>query len=187
MNAQPATSRLLLCSLADFVRQAVSGYPFPSPDGPWLDCRVFLHGLPEEQDAGTYPFVVVRWAEGMVESEPDGQTILTDTVALLLGVHAPRAQAEAGLLCAELMDVLRRSIWKRRILAGRFELVEPLKCGIPGQKQQIHRFHMATMELVWNYVWPPKALEEAGQSQLTGAGAAVDSYSIPPLKENNII
>lgn len=187
MDTRPATSRLLLCELADFVRKSARNYHFPSPDGSCLDCRVFLHGLPEDQDADTYPFVVIRWVEGTVESEPDGQTILTDTVALLLGVHAPRAQAEAGLLCAELMDVLRRSIWKRRVLAGRFELVEPLRCAIPGQQQQVHRFHMATMETVWDYVWPPKALEEAGQSQLMSAGAEVDSYSIPPLRENHII
>ena len=170
--AHPPTSRLLLTELAAFVREAVAGYPFPGPSGAWLDCHVYLHGLPDEQDSETYPFVIVRWLTGEVQSEPDAKTVLTDTVVLALGVHAPRSQAEAGLLCAELLDCLRRALWKKRLLASRFELVEPLKAALPGLKQQIHRFHMATLETVWNYVWPPQSLREAGQSQLAGIGGA---------------
>lgn len=185
MDTRPASSRLLLCELANFVGSSLKGYPFPSPDGAWLDCRVFLHGLPDEQEAGTYPFIVIRWVEGTVESEADSQTILTETVALLLGVHAPRAQAEAGLLCAELMDALRRSLWKKRLLADRFQLIEPLRSSIPSQQQQEHRFHMATMETVWNYVWPPKALEEAGRKQIKNNYPA-RSYSVPSLEEHHL-
>ncbi len=183
--AQASTSRLLLCELADFIRQGVAGYPFPDPSGGMLDCRVYLHGAPEDQDDNVYPFVIIRWLEGDVESMDDGQTILRDTVGLVLGVHSPHSQAEAGLLCAELLDCLRRMIWKKRLLAQRFELVEPLRASIPGIKQEVHRFHMATIETVWNYVWPPKALEEAGMSQMKTIAPA-SSYSREILEQNSI-
>lgn len=183
---QPATSRLLLTALADFVRQTAKDYPFPSPDGAWLDCRVFLHGTPEDQEDKVFPFVIIRWVEGSVESMEDAATILRDTVALMLGVHSPRSQAEAGLLLAELLDLLRRALWKQRILARRFQLVEPLQAQIPGLQQRVHQFHMATIETVWDYVWPPKALEEAGISQLAHGGGLVDSYSREILEDHNL-
>lgn len=155
-----ATSRLLLTSLYDFLKETVKGYPFPDPSGKWQDCRVFLHGLPEEQDTETYPFVILRWTDGEISSREDGATIVQDTVALILGVNAPRAQAEAGLLCAELLDVLRYAFWNKRIIASRFELVEPLRAAMPGPEREIHNFHMATIDTVWNYVWPAKAQAE---------------------------
>lgn len=186
MPVQPPTSRQLLTELVKFVRDTVKGYPFPDPSGAWLDCRVYLHGLPEEQEDGIYPFVLVRWAEGEVQSDQDARTSLRDNVILALGVHAPRSQAEAGLLCAELMDVLRRALWKKRILSGRFELVEPLKSAMPGIQQQVHRFHMATIETVWDYVWPPKALEEAGESQNRNING-VNAYSVPQLEGAGIL
>lgn len=157
---RPSTTRLLLAELCAFVEDTVRGYPFPSAEGAPLDCRVFLHGLPEEQDAGTWPFIICRWLNGEVASETDGKTALTDTVALILGVHAPSSQAEAGLLLAELLDVLRASLWRQRLLAGRFELSEPLRATIPDPRQQVHKFHLATLETTWNYVWPPKAQAE---------------------------
>ncbi len=177
MCAQVATSRLVLESLALFVRDVVKDYPFPSPQGSARDCQVFLHGLPDEQETETYPFVIVRWLEGEIASEEDAKTVLKDTVMLALGIHNPHSQAEAGTLLAELMDCLRRAIWKKRILANRFELVEPLRSQIIEQQRQQHRFHLATIETVWNYTWPPKALEEAGQSQLRTVSMSVDSYS----------
>lgn len=159
---QPATCRLLLTSLCAFVERTLSGYPFPSPDAPCEDCRVFLHGLPEAQDAGTWPFVICRLVEGELASEADGKTVLTDTVALILGVHAPASQAQAGLLLAELMDALRAALWRERLLAGRFELQEPVRARVADMEQKVHKFHLATLETTWNYVWPPK-----GQAGLT--------------------
>lgn len=153
---QPATSRLLLNALGDFVGVTVHDYPFPSPDGACEDCRVFQHGLPEDQDAGTWPFIVCRWTDGEVVSESDGKTTLTDTVALILGVHSPASQAQAGLLLAELLDLLRAALWRQRILAGRFEHQEPLRARVADMERQVHKFHLATLETTWNYVWPPK-------------------------------
>ena len=164
------TLRNLLLDLTGFVSEIVKDYPFPSPDGEWMDCRVFLHGLPENQDDGTYPFVLVRWQEGNIESMEDSKTVLRDTVALVLGVHSPKNQEQAGLLCAELMDCLRRAIWKKRILANSFELVEPLRSTMPEADRQQHRFHMAILETVWNYTWPPKALDDVSISKICGAG-----------------
>lgn len=171
------TLRKLLLALSVFVTDTVHNYPFPAPDGKMIDCRVFLHGLPENQEEGTYPFVIVRWQEGDIESMEDSKTVLRDTVALILGVHSPRNQEEAGILCAELMDVLRRAIWKQRILANCFQLVEPLRSIMPDADRQQHHYHMAAIETVWNYTWPPKALEEAGQSQLRSSSMSIDSYS----------
>lgn len=162
----------MLESLVDFVRQAMTDYSFPSPQGNEKDCQVFLHGLPEDQDAETHPFVIVRWLEGEIVSQEDARTVLRDTVILVLGVHSPKSQARAGILLAEMIDCLRRALWKKRLLAKRFELEEPLKVSIPDLKQRIHRFHLATVETTWNYVWPPQSLREAGQSQLAGIGGA---------------
>lgn len=154
------TSRLLLTELTALVRRAVAGYSFPAPEGGQRDARVFLHGLPEEPGDAVYPFVLVRWVEGEVSSEADHKVALEDTVGLALGVHSPHSQEEAGLLTADLLDCLRRAIWRQRLLAGRFELVEPLKASIPVPKQRWHTYHMATLETVWNYNWPPKGLAE---------------------------
>lgn len=180
MNSQAATLRLLLCELHSFLLAEVKNYSFPSPEGKWLDCRVYLHGLPEEQDDTVYPFVLIRWLEGEVDIDEDGGTSVRDIIALVLGVHSPRAHAEAGLLMAELVDSLRRSLWRTQLLAGRFSLQEPLRVTTPGlQRQQMHRFHMATIETVWQYVWPPKTLAQAGMSQLGNSAMRVDSCSAP--------
>lgn len=157
---QPATCRLLLSELCAFVEETVAGYPFPSPDGLVQDCRVFLHGLPEDQDSGTWPFIVCRFVDGEVSSEPDGKTTLKDTVALILGVHSPLSQEQAGLLLAELLDLLRAALWRERLLAGRFELEEPVRARVADMEHKVHRFHLATLETTWNYVWPPKAQAE---------------------------
>ncbi|MBQ3059608.1 MAG: hypothetical protein IJD16_04755 [Desulfovibrio sp.] len=154
------TSRRLLEELVAFVREAVADYAFPAPDGESRDVQVFLHGLPEGEEDTTYPFVLVRWVEGHINSEPDHKTVLHDTVALVLGVYSPTSQEEAGLLTAELLDCLRRALWKQRLLARMFELEEPLRCAIPQPGQRWHEYHMATIETVWNYVWPPKGLAE---------------------------
>ncbi len=183
MFAQPATSRLLLTSLCEFVERSLADYEFPDPAGACHDCRVFLYGLPANLEEECYPFVIVRWLEGKIESLIDAQTILTDTVALALGVYAPKSQAQAGILCAELLDVLRRALWKERLLARRFELVEPLLAAIPEPGRQIHQYHLATIQTVWNYSWPPKAQEMAGLSQLARGPAAVDSYGEKELAD----
>ena len=83
--------------------------------------QVFLHGLPEGQQEGCYPFVIVRWIEGQIELEPDHKTVLHDSVGLALGVYSPVDQEQAGLLLAEMLDCLRRQIWKTRLLAERFD------------------------------------------------------------------
>lgn len=159
---QPATACLLLTELCNFLVETVRDYPFPSPEGPVQDCRVFWHGLPEEQEAGTWPFIVCRFVDGEVTSEADGKTVLKDTVALILGVHSPASQKQAGLLLAELVDLLRAVLWRKRLLAGRFELEEPLRARVADMEQKVHKFHLATLETTWNYVWPPK-----GQVELT--------------------
>ena len=117
------TSRLLLTCLVKLVQEAFVDYPFPAPQGGGMQpVQVFLHGLPERQQEGCYPFVIVRWIEGQVELEPDHKTMLHDTVGLALGVYSPADQEQAGLLLAEMLDCLRRQLWKTRLLAERFEL-----------------------------------------------------------------
>lgn len=180
---KPPTSALLVTELYAFTRTAVADYPFPDPSGKMADCRVFLHGLPDGQDVDTWPFVIVRWLEGEISSEPDAETLCHDTTLLLLGVNSPKSQAEAGILCAELLDCLRYSLWQKRILASRFELQEPLRSSFPEPGRQQHRFHIATIETVWNYAWPPKALNEAGISQLQGGNIEAAAYSAGELEK----
>lgn len=155
-----ATTRLLLKEICSAVREALADYPFPAPDGSWSDTRVFLHGLPQEQGDACYPFVIVRWISGSIESETAQVTRLRETVGLALGIHSPETQEQAGILLAELLDCLRRYFWKGRVLAGRFELEEPVKAEIPTPRQRWNEYHLATMETVWNYVWPSRGLEE---------------------------
>nr|DAG10446.1 MAG TPA: tail completion protein [Caudoviricetes sp.] len=155
-----ATTRLLLKEICAAVREALAGYPFPAPDGSWGDVRVFLHGLPQEQGDACYPFVIVRWISGSMEEETAQVTRLRETVGLALGVYASKTQEQAGILLAELLDCLRRSLWKGRILAGRFELEEPVKAEIPTPRTRWNEYHLATIETVWNYVWPSRGLEE---------------------------
>lgn len=158
------TSRILLRELAHWLEQVTRGYAFPAPEGGERDARVYLHALPDGQpgteESPSYPFVVVRWMEGTVQSESDAKTVLKDTVGLALGVHSPRSQEEAGLCLAELVDLLRRELWTLRLLAGRFELEEPIRASIPEPKRKWNQFHLATIETVWNYTWPPRAWAE---------------------------
>lgn len=158
---RPPTSRLLLCELAAYLKRELADYSFPGPSGDSRDAKVFLHDLPEEQEAETWPFVIVRWLEGEVANE-DGATRLTDTVELVLGVYSPNEPAETGLLLAELLDILRRSIWKCRILASRFEQVEPLKASAVEPERRVHQYQLAAIRTVWSYVWPSRE-----QAQLT--------------------
>lgn len=155
------TSRLLLTCLVKLVQEAFADYPFPAPRGEGMQpVQVFLHGLPEGQQEGCYPFVIVRWIEGQIELEPDHKTVLHDSVGLALGVYSPVDQEQAGLLLAEMLDCLRRQLWKTRLLAERFELEGELKASIPTPKQRWHQYHLATLECVWNYTWPPRGLDE---------------------------
>ena len=74
------TSRLLLTCLVELVREAFADYPFPAPRGEGMQpVQVFLHGLPEGQQEGCYPFVIVRWIEGQVELEPWSRCTTTGT------------------------------------------------------------------------------------------------------------
>ena len=151
-----ATTRLLLKEICAAVREALADYPFPAPDGSWSDVRVFLHGLPQEQGDACYPFVIVRWISGSMEEE----TAQVTRLGLALGVYASKTQEQAGILLAELLDCLRRPLWKGRVLAGRFELEEPVKAEIPTPRTRWNEYHLATIETVWNYVWPSRGLEE---------------------------
>lgn len=158
------TSRLLLRELVRWLELVTRDYAFPAPEGGERDVRIYLHALPDGQpgteESPSYPFVVVRWMDGSVQSDSDAKTVLRDTVGLALGIHSPHSQAEAGLCLAELVDLLRRELWKLRLLAGRFELEEPVKASIPEPRRKWNQFHLATIETVWNYNWPPKALVE---------------------------
>lgn len=149
------TSRLLLCALRDRLTAELADRPFPAARGAARPARVYLHGLPREQEEACYPFVVLRWSGGEVSSQADHRVVLRDSVALALGVYSPDSQEEAGLLLAELLDLLRRVLWTTRLLADRFALEEPLKAAIPGPRDRWNEYHLATLETSWNYVWPP--------------------------------
>lgn len=159
-------TRKLLLDLHDLLTAGLRDYPFPAPDsdegaGEACDVRVFLHGLPEELGEGCYPFVVIRWAEGRQE-DTQTQTLAHETVGFVLGVYAPENQEQAGLLTAELLDAVRQILWRNRLLAKMFELVPPLRSGIPSPKEKWNQYHMATVEAEWNYVLPPRGMGKNG-------------------------
>lgn len=160
---KPPTLRLLISSLLDLASEAVRNYPFPDPSGKWQEARVFLHDLPDIQEADTWPFVVVRWQEGSIESEIGMGASLSETVNLYCGVYAPRSPAEAGLLLAELLHCIRRKVWQTRILASRFQQIEPLVASSPDADRRAHNFHMATIRTVWQYLWPSREQMELTQ------------------------
>ena len=121
-------------------------------------CTPCLTASPARRKA---PLTPLWWCAGWKEqSESDAKTVLKDTVGLALGVHSPRSQEEAGLCLAELVDLLRRELWTLRLLAGRFELEEPIRASIPEPKRKWNQFHLATIETVWNYTWPPRGWAE---------------------------
>lgn len=166
------TSRLLLLTLEEFLRQAVAGYPFPSPGQGLADVRLFVHALPDngpgegpgggpdDACATCYPFIVLRWLSGSVACAEDGGTVVTDTVALALGVYAPQSQTQAGMLLAELLDATRYALWRARLVGQRFELAEPLEAAIPEPHERWHLFHLATLKTTWTYTWPPRGKAE---------------------------
>lgn len=176
------TSRSLLLAIIEFLRQSLADYEFPAPNGAFRDVKIFLHNLPEDLSAETWPFVICRWQKGEIASRPDQATILKDTVVLYCGVYSPKNPTQAGLLCADLLDVLRRALWKTRILDNRFELLEPIVAQMAQPEQQIHQYHYLTLETVWEYIWPPRSLYEAGISQLKNRQITSASYSAPEIE-----
>ena len=159
------TSRLLLLELKDHLEGIVHDYAFPSPDGEPVDTRVFLHGLPQEQQDHCFPFVIARWMNGNLNDSGVHTGQLVDTVGLALGVFAPKDQEQAGILLADLIDCLRIGLWHDRILANRFELELPLATTIPDVRQKWNEYHLATMETRWNYVWPSRGLREMTEKE----------------------
>ena len=91
---------------------------------------------------------------------PEGHPFLATQTSPELRGTVRDAHPQAGILLAELLDCLRRSLWKGRILAGRFELEEQVKAEIPTPRTRWNEYHLATIETVWNYVWPSRGLEE---------------------------
>lgn len=164
-------SRILLRELTAYLAEESEGYALPAPESapegaPAMEReappRIFLHGLPDEPGEETYPFIVLRWVEGSIEAE-EVRTLAQETLALILGVYAPKDMAQAGMLLAELLDAVRQSLWRRPLLAQMFELVQPLRAAVPGPKDRWNQYHMATVEVTYNYVLPSRGPgKEAG-------------------------
>ncbi|MDE7064853.1 MAG: hypothetical protein K2O70_05195, partial [Desulfovibrionaceae bacterium] len=64
---------------------------------------------------------------------------------------APESQEQAGLLTAEILDVLRASLMRQRLLADMFDLELPLKGSQPEPRKQWNEYHLATLITRWNY------------------------------------
>lgn len=156
-------SHELIIALRDHIAKELENYPFPDPSGEDHSCRVFLHGLPDAQDAKTYPFVCVRWVDGELE-EADAQAGVKETVALVVGVYTPESQEAAGYLLAQLIDALMGIVRRTRLLAQRFQLVLPIQAGIPDPERKWNEYHMATVTTTWQYAIPVTPLFENKRS-----------------------
>lgn len=175
-------TRSLMLAVKAMLVHALEDYPFPIPEvradvsglageavsgeAPALvgkpaasDLKVFLHGLPDEQESGTYPFVCVRWVKGDI-NEGMGSAGCTETLALIIGVHAPQSQEEAGLLLAEALDWIRAALRRNRVVNERYQLNLPLSASIPDYEKRWNEFHMATVFADYDYVIPPTPLGE---------------------------
>jgi hypothetical protein len=154
-------SRELVTSLHAHLAAELKNYAFPDPSGTPHDCRVFLHGLPDTQDARTYPFVCVRWVDSGLEEDGDGAYV-TETVTLILGVYAPESQEEAGILLAELMDAVVGCVRRCRLLEHRFQRELPIRAAIPDPERQWNQYHMATVTTTWQYGIPVTPISADG-------------------------
>ena len=175
-------TRSLMLAVKAMLVHALEDYPFPLPErgtelcgmaaealcgeAPPLtrrpaagDLKVFLHGLPEKMGDRTYPFVCIRWTKGEVD-EKEWQGGGLETLALIIGVHAPRNQEQAGLLLAEALDWIRAALRRNRIVDGRYQLNLPLSASIPDYEKRWNEFHMATVFADYDYVIPPTPLGE---------------------------
>ncbi|MEI3478844.1 MAG: hypothetical protein V8Q84_06690 [Bilophila sp.] len=153
-------SRELVLAVRDMLADAVKDYPFPSPDGSREDLQVFLHGLPEEQGARTFPFICVRWVGGDINESiaTYGRAESRETLALVLGLYAPESQEQAGLILAELLDWTRAVLRRNRIVAGKFQLELPLRASVPDPEKQWIEYHMATIFPEYQYRIPSTSL-----------------------------
>lgn len=152
----------LICAVRDFLRAELRNLPLPDP-ATNLDAapRVFVHNLPDRRDdaeeyPSTYPFVIVRLAEGETD---DSRCRCVDTLVLVVGVWAPESQEQAGLLTALTLDWLRSSLRAGRVIDGRFEL-EELGVTQPEPQRQWNEYHLATVDARWNYTIPRRAVGE---------------------------
>lgn len=152
----------LICAVRDFLRAELRNLPLPDPAaGRDAAPRVFVHNLPdrredEDEYPATYPFVIVRLAEGDTD---DTLCRCVDTLVLVVGVWAPESQEQAGLLTAQTLDAIRISLRAGRVIGGRFEL-EELGFSQPEPKRQWNEYHLATVNTRWNYTFPRRAVGE---------------------------
>lgn len=154
-------SRQLMLCLKDFL-SGLSGPLLPDPSAPAprhhadagtdAALRVFLHGLPDRPESGSFPFVVIRFLSGDVENE-SADPHCEDTLLLAVGVWAPRDQEQAGLLLASTLDALRSSLWRTRVLGDQFELAD-ITVTQPEPKERWHEYHLCTLTTRWNYAFP---------------------------------
>ena len=156
-------SRELLPAIVACLQEGLASIPFPDPDGGEVAPRVFLHGLPDNQEDACYPFVCVRWADGQWD-ESDAAAGAEETVALVLGVYAPQSQEQAGQLLALLLDACVYIVRSNRLLARKFERRMPIRASVPDPERRWNQFHMATVTTTWQYVIPVTPLWENGQS-----------------------
>lgn len=149
----------LILGLRDFLCKELAGLSLPEPSsGLDIAPRVFIHNLPDRlSESGdlpaTYPFVIIRLAEGETD---DAQNICTDSVLLVVGVWAPESQEQAGLLTAQTLDFLRISLRAKRLINERFEL-EEVGFTQPEPQKQWNEYHLATVNTRWNYTIPRRA------------------------------
>lgn len=122
-----------------------------------IDLQVFIHNLPVQEvseDDSLFPFVIIRLDEKKLEED-----YTEDTLIFALGINEPTNQEQAGLLLAELHDVLFRIFYEKRIAGGFFEALLPITAKQTEPERKWHDFHFSSMEITFKYnTLPPRPL-----------------------------
>lgn len=153
-------SHELLLALEEVFKKELDGYLFPSDSGE-KPVQVFLHSWPQDQLIDAFPSIVIRWAGS--EMEEDGpQFIIEETIAIGIGVYAPKDQRQAGILLAELNDAVLQILHKysNRLVANRFERSWPILCQQPEPDRKWSEYHAATIVTKWDYPVPVTPLDD---------------------------
>ena len=119
-----------------------------------IEGRVYLHALPENGLPANFPFVVLRFADGETEDVEN-----EDSLLIHVGIHEPDSIREAGLVCLDLADTIRRALWSTRLVDEEYELRFPIRVKMPDQEKKQHEFHMFTVVAQWQYPNNDRALE----------------------------
>ncbi|MCM3141305.1 hypothetical protein [Brevibacillus sp. MER 51] len=117
------TPVLLMRSLKSFLEEVVANVELTSPKGVLTQPKVFLEALPQKAASSQeedFPFVIIRAMGG---EDQDGKASVS--INLLVGTHSKDDDGFIDVL--NIIEDVRQSLLKNRVVGGSFRLDLPLK------------------------------------------------------------